>query len=143
MRLSIEPWQVPVRLTTGAFVLNSGLTKRDADEQTAQFVHGFAAGAYPFLKQVDPRTFIRLLSVSEIALGVALLAPVVPAGLAGAGLTAFSLGLIGLYLRTPGMRQPGSLRPTQEGTSLAKDAWLLAIGLSLVVDECAKRGRAR
>jgi hypothetical protein len=141
VKLSIEPWQVPVRLMSGVFVLHSGLTKRDADEQTAQFVHGFAAVAYPLLKQVDPTTFTRLLSASEIALGVALLAPVVPAGLAGAGLTAFSLGLVGLYLRTPGMRQPGSLRPTQEGTSLAKDAWLLGIGLSLVVDECTKRVR--
>jgi hypothetical protein len=32
------------------------------------------------------------------------------------------------------MRQPGSLRPTQEGIGLAKDAWILAIGLALVFD---------
>ncbi|MGH3599083.1 MAG: hypothetical protein ACRDQH_02200 [Pseudonocardiaceae bacterium] len=28
----------------------------------------------------------------------------------------------GLYLRTPGMRQQGSLRPTENGVALAKDA---------------------
>jgi hypothetical protein len=31
-----------------------------------------------------------------------------PAWLAGAGLTAFALGTLELYLRTPGMREEGS-----------------------------------
>jgi hypothetical protein len=139
MNLRLEAWQLPLRLSAGAFVLNSGLTKRGADEQTAAQVHGFATGAYPFLKQIDPQTFVRLLSTSEIALGAALLVPVVPAGIAGLGLSAFSAGLMGLYLRTPGLRQPGSLRPTQEGIGMAKDVWLLAMGVSLVVSDLAKR----
>jgi hypothetical protein len=53
---------------------------------------------------------------------------------AGAALTTFAAGLLGLYLRTPGMRQEGSLRPTQDGTALAKDVWMLGIGLGFIVD---------
>ena len=56
-------------------------------------------------------------------------------------LTAFALGTLGLYLRTPGMRQDGSLRPTQQGIPLAKDAWMVGIGLALMVDEVADRAR--
>jgi hypothetical protein len=58
---------------------------------------------------------------------------------AGAALTAFSGGLIGLYLRTPGMRREGSLRPTQPGVPLAKDAWLVGIGLGLMADGLTDR----
>jgi hypothetical protein len=68
------------------------------------------------------------------------LLPFVPAGVAGAALTAFSAGLIGLYLRTPGMRREGSLRPTEQGVPLAKDVWLVAIGASLVLDDLSGRG---
>ena len=60
--------------------------------------------------------------------------------LAGLGLAGFSAGLLGLYLRIPGMRQNGSLRPTPQGTPLAKDAWLLGIGLSFVLDAILSRG---
>ena len=126
--------QLPGRLTTGAFILNAGVGKWSADEQTAARLHGMAVGTYPFLAQLKPKDFARLLAASEIALGSALLLPVVPAGLAGAALTAFSGGLLGMYLRTPGMRQEGSLRPAQQGTALAKDVWMLGIGLSLLAD---------
>ena len=74
-----------------------------------------AVGTYPFLARMSPKDFTRLLAVTEIALGSALLLPVVPAGLAGAGLTAFSAGLLGLYGRTPGMRKEGSPFPTERG----------------------------
>jgi len=76
-------------------------------------------------------TFLRALAASEIALGAALLTPVVPAAVAGAGLAGFAAGLLGLYLRTPGMHE--NLRPTQQGTSIAKDIWLLGIGAGLVL----------
>ena len=39
--------QIPVRLTTGAFILNAGIGKLSADEGTAQFLHGAAASTYP------------------------------------------------------------------------------------------------
>ena len=66
-----------------------------------------------------------MLSTSEIAVGAILLTPFVPTAVAGATLTAFSGGLLGLYLRTPGMRKPGSLAPTEQGLAIAKDSWLL------------------
>ncbi|MFV2197997.1 hypothetical protein [Nocardiopsis sp. LOL_012] len=128
----------PIRLTAGALILNSGWDKRDADEETAQGLHGMASGAYPFLGKIPPTGFVRLLSAGEIALGTALLLPVVPARLAGAGLAAFAAGLVGLYLRTPGMRKEGSLRPTQDGLSLAKDTCLLGVGLTLLLDGCRR-----
>ncbi|WP_326586241.1 hypothetical protein [Streptomyces sp. NBC_01294] len=89
---------------------------------------------YPFLGKQDAQKFVRLLSAGEIAIAATLLVPVVPAAVAGAALTAFSLGTLGLYLRTPGMREEGSLRPTEQGLTLAKDVWLLGIGVSLIVD---------
>ncbi|MFE3671164.1 hypothetical protein [Streptomyces goshikiensis] len=76
----------------------------------------------------------RLLAAGELAIAGALLVPVVPAVAAGAALTAFSTGLLGLYLCTPGMRREGSLLPTEQGTALAKDVWLLGIGASLVIE---------
>jgi hypothetical protein len=143
MNLPLSKRDLPLRVLTGASVLNSGLEKRGADEQTAQGLHGMAAGTYPFLKDIDPVTFVRLLSAGEIALGAALLLPVVPSRVAGAGLTAFAAGLLGLYLRTPGMRRPQSLRPTEQGLPLSKDAWLLGAGLSLLLGGGTGRGSCR
>jgi uncharacterized membrane protein YphA (DoxX/SURF4 family) len=127
--------RAPLRLTTGVFILSTGLDKWQGDEQTAAQIHGFAGGTYPFLKGIEPTTFLRLLAAGEIALGSALLLPVVPAALAGAALTGFSAGLLGLYLRTPGMRRgPKDLRSTPQGLPLSKDVWMLGAGLALVVD---------
>jgi len=142
MNLHLKARQLPLRLGAGAFILNAGLSKRGADGATAAQLQGFAAGTYPFLNKVDPAVFARILSASEIALGTAVLLPVVPAGVAGIGLTAFSAGLLGLYLRTPGLRRDGSLRPTEQGITIAKDVWMLAIGLSLVIDDLVERGRS-
>jgi hypothetical protein len=131
MGLPITLSEIAPRISAGAFILNSGLSKRGADAQTAAGVHGFAAGTYPFLKSVPPQQFIQGLATSEIALGALLLTPFVPTAVAGAALTVFSGGLLGLYLRTPGMRKPGSLAPTEQGLAIAKDSWLLGIGIGL------------
>ena len=85
--------------------------------------------------QVDPRTFATVLGVFEVLLGGSLLTPLVRSRLVGLGLSAFAAGLLRLYLATPSMRQPGSIRPSEEGMALAKDVWLLGIGMSLLVDE--------
>ena len=130
---------LPLRLATGAFILNSGLSKLDAPDEVAEGVHGFATTAYPELKRIPPEKFVRILSAGEIAVGAALLSPFVPATIAGAALTAFSAGLVGLYLKVPGMRQEGSLKPTQDGTAVAKDVWLLGAGLSLLLDGLTDR----
>ncbi|MFZ2175137.1 MAG: hypothetical protein WAW17_14120 [Rhodococcus sp. (in: high G+C Gram-positive bacteria)] len=130
--------QLPPRLTTGAFILNSGLSKWSGDEEVAAGLHGMASGTYPVLEKVDSAQFLRMVAVAEIGLGAALLIPVVPSLVAGAGLAGFSAGLLGLYLRIPGMRI--GLRPTHEGTPVAKDIWMLGIGLGLVIDELTTRG---
>jgi uncharacterized membrane protein YphA (DoxX/SURF4 family) len=125
---------VPLRLATGAYILNSGLGKWSGDEQTAKYLHDAAITAYPFLKKIDSRRFLRLLSAAEIGLGAALLAPMVPSAVAGLGLTAFSGGLLGMYLRTPGMHHEGSVRPTAAGVALSKDVWMFGIGITLVAE---------
>ena len=132
MGLPITLSEIAPRISAGAFILNSGLGKRGADEETAAGMHGFAAGTYPFLKSVPPQQFVQGLATAEIVIGAALLTPFVPTFLAGAALTAFSGGLLGLYLKTPGMRKEGSLAPTQDGLSLAKDSWLVGIGIGLM-----------
>ena len=78
MALPITLSEIAPRISAGAFILNSGLGKRGADEQAAAGMHGFAAGTYPILKNLEPRQFTRILSTSVIAVGVALLTPVVP-----------------------------------------------------------------
>jgi hypothetical protein len=125
---------LPGRLTTGVFIVNSGVSKWHADDATAAALHGMAAAAYPFLRSIPPQRFVRLVSAGELALGTALLLPVVPAAVAGTALTAFSAGLLGLYLRTPEMREERSVRPTQQGITLAKDVWMFGIGLTLLID---------
>jgi hypothetical protein len=142
----VRAWHIPVRLATGAFILNSGLQKlTQAEDEQKKQVHGMAVGAYPFLESMDPDAFTLALGAGETALGAALLAPFVSSGLAGLGLTAFSGGLMGLYLRTPSLREHGSIRPTPQGLAVAKDSWMLAIGTGLVVDAVAgafrKKGR--
>ena len=139
MRFSVKARHLPPRVAAGAFILNSGIGKLRADEETAAQLHSFATGAYPVLARLKPADFVRLLAAGEITLGAALLLPVVPAAVAGAGLAAFSGGLLGLYARTPGMRKEGSLFPTQEGIPLAKDAWMMGIGLGLVIDDLTDR----
>ena len=139
MGISVKARHLPQRVAAAAIILDSGIGKLSADEETAERLHGFASGTYPFLKKLKPAQFVRMLAVSEIALGTALLVPVVPAALAGAGLTAFSSGLLGLYVRTPGMRKKGSPFPTQQGITLAKDVWLVGIGLGLVLGDLTDR----
>ncbi|MET7818810.1 hypothetical protein [Micromonospora zamorensis] len=132
---------LPLRVSIGTYFLNSGLGKRNLEGAAAEGMHGMAVAAMPQLGQFEPARFAKLLSYSEIALGAALLAPFVPAPLAGLGLTAFGAGLVQLYLKTPGMREPGSVRPTQQGSGLAKDIWLVGAGLTLVLEGLTHRRR--
>jgi uncharacterized membrane protein YphA (DoxX/SURF4 family) len=136
-------WVIPLRLATGGYVLDSGLAKWGADDATAEQLHGFARGAYPFLGKVDPATFTTALAAGEVGLGAALLVPLVPDVVAGVGLLGFGGALLGLYARTPGMRRPGSVFPTSDGIPLAKDAWLVAIGAALALGERTRDRRRR
>jgi hypothetical protein len=128
------------RVAAGGHILHAGLQKWRGDENTATAVHGMAGGTYPFLKTISPTRFLRLLAAGEITVGGLLLAPFVPTAVAGAALTGFAGGLVGLYIRTPGMRQPGSIWSTPQGTALGKDVWLLGIGIGLLADAMTRDG---
>ena len=141
MRLPVKARDLPGRVTTGAYILHSGLDKWRADETRAKALHGMAAGAFPVLNRIPPARFLRLLAASEIAIGTALLAPIVPNALAGAALTGFSGSLVTMYARTPALRKPGSIWPSQAGVAVSKDIWMLGIGLGLVADALTSDGR--
>jgi uncharacterized membrane protein YphA (DoxX/SURF4 family) len=125
---------IPTRVATGAYVLHSGIGKWNGSEEQAKGVHAMASGAFPFLAKVPPATFLKALSVAEIATGTALLTPYVHNKVAGAALTAFAGGLITMYLRTPAMHQPGGVWPTPAGMTISKDIWMLGIGLNLLAE---------
>ena len=135
MRLS----HLPLRLTTGAFILNSGLGKRALSSEAAAGLQGMAANAVPAVRTMRPETFGKTVSAAETTLGVALLAPFVPSALVGAALAAFSGGLLTMYWKTPGMHEHGSIRPTQDGTAVAKDVWMFGIGAALGIDALDRR----
>ncbi|MBP3080174.1 membrane protein [Streptomyces sp. 604F] len=129
----VKAWQVPLRLVTGAFILHSGMEKWDGPDEQAQGVHGMARQTFPFLENVDAPRFLKLLAAGEIALGAALLTPMVPSRLTGAALTGFAGSLMAVYAQTPGLRKEGSVWPTPDGIGVSKDSWLLAIGLALTL----------
>ncbi|HYT26279.1 MAG TPA: DoxX family membrane protein [Actinomycetota bacterium] len=142
--MATKPWHLPLRVATGAFILNSGLSKLDADEERAKQLHAMASTAFPQFADMDPKQFATLLSTGELLLGTALLAvPFVPPLVAGLGLVAFATGLNRLYLKVPGMRQEDSVKPTQQGIPLAKDVWMTAIGAALVLDSIFAPRRRR
>jgi hypothetical protein len=123
---------VPGRVAAGGYILHAGLDKWHADEAHAKGLHKAASRAFPVLERIPPERFTRLLAASEIAIGPALLIPIVPSVVAGAALTGFSGSLLTMYLRTPALHKPGSVWPTQAGTAVSKDVWMLGIGLGLV-----------
>ena len=142
--MATKLWHVPVRLATGAIIVDQGLQKLGADEDTAKWLHGQAVQAFPRFADMDPKDFVQLLSASEIALGAALLGiGFIPSGLAGLGLSAFGGSLTRLYLKSEGTRREGSIAPSQQGVGLAKDSWMLAIGAALVLDALFGSGKRR
>ena len=124
-----------LRGVTGAFVLNSGLSKRGMPTEDAKGLQGFAATGIPAVADMDPKTFSDFVAYSEIGIGAALLTPFVPRKLAGAALGVFSAGLLSMYFRNPAMTESDGIRPSQEGMSLAKDSFMLAIAGALLTDK--------
>ncbi|MBB5833107.1 DoxX family protein [Brachybacterium aquaticum] len=127
-----------LRAVPGAFILNSGIGKIGMDAGTAQYLQGMAAQGVPPLGKLTPEQFAKFLSYGEIAVGASLLLPFVPTKLAGLALAGFSGSMVSMYLRTPGMTEDDGVRPSQEGTALAKDSWLLAIAAALLVANTGK-----
>lgn len=134
---------LPPRLATGAFILNAGLAKRGLDGSSAAGMQEMAANAFPQVKNVPPERFGKLLSRAEIGLGAALVLPFVPTWIAATGLTAFSGALLTMYLKTPGLTEPDGIRPTQQGTPIAKDVFMLGSGLGLILDVLTTPSRAK
>lgn len=127
----MHPTHVPLRLATGAYILNSGINKLRAGEEEQEQMHGWASSVYPMFKDMKAGDFTKLLGYGEIGVGALLLLPTVPSAVAGGALAAFGAGLTGMYLKTPGMTEEDGIRPTTEGTGLAKDVWLVGAGLTL------------
>ena len=125
---------IPLRLTTGAFILNSGLAKRNLDAESAAGLQQMAGNAFPQVQDVDAVRFGKLLSTAEICVGLSLLLPFIPSRLAGLILGGFSGGMVRMYLKTPGMTEEDGIRPTAAGTGLAKDFWMAGIAAALVLD---------
>src|SRR5699024_3885565 len=123
----------------GAFILNSGIGKLGMPAEAAEGLQAMAARGVPPLGDLTPEQFAKFLSCGEIAVGASLLLPFVPTRLAGLGLAAFSGSLLSMYLRTPGMTEADGVRPTQDGTAVAKDSWLLAIAVALLLSGGGKR----
>jgi uncharacterized membrane protein YphA (DoxX/SURF4 family) len=141
--MAFKAWHIPVRVATGAIILNAGLRKRSVDEETAKGLHGFATTAYPEFEDTPPEKFASMLSTGEIAVGALVLTPVVPTAVAGLALTTFAGLLTRLYLKAPGLREEGSLQPTEQGTAIAKELWMLAIGTALTIDGLTDRRSKR
>ena len=93
---------MPARVTAGAFILNSGVSKLSADEQTAAGLHQMATGAYPFLATMKPQDFTRLLGAGEIAVGSALL-------LLGIGVSLLLSDLVDRFSARTANQGPGRL----------------------------------
>ena len=65
MRLPLKPSDVPARAAAGTFILNSGLTKLKAGEDTAGQLHAMASNTYPFIRSIPPSTFVRMLAAGK------------------------------------------------------------------------------
>ena len=52
---------LPLRVATGAYILNSGVSKQNLEGQAAEGVHGMAVDAIPALKKIPPDQFARHL----------------------------------------------------------------------------------
>ena len=142
MRLPVKAGHLPQRIAAGAFILNSGIGKLSADEETAAQLHGFAAGAYPFLAKLKPGTssgsWRRARSRSARRCCC-------PSSRPPSRARGWRRSPAACSACTPGRpacaRKAAPSRPSRE-SPLAKDAWMMGIGLGLVIDDLTDR-RAR
>ncbi|MFE1083404.1 MULTISPECIES: hypothetical protein [Brevibacterium] len=122
-----------LRAAPGAFILNSGIGKLGLDEESAAGLQQMAANGVPMVENMTSAQFGKFLSYGEIAVGSALLLPFVPTRIAGAALTTFAAGLVANYFSIDSMTKDDGIRPSEDGTAVAKDTWLAAIGLALLI----------
>lgn len=122
-----------LRGVSGAYLIQSGLGKKDLPQEAYEGLQGMAASGIPQFGEWDAKTFGNFLWISEVGIGALLVTPFVNKRLAGAALTAFTAGMLSMYFKNESMTQSDGIRPTQEGTPLSKDVWLGAIGAALMV----------
>ncbi len=122
-----------LRAVPGAFILNSGIGKLGLKGEAAAGLQQMAAQGVPAVAKLTPDQFGKLMSYGEIAVGSALLLPFVPTRVAGAALGTLAAGFVSSYFRIPSMTQADGIRPSHEGTAVAKDLWLAAIAAALVL----------
>ena len=132
-----------LRAVPGAFILNSGIGKLGLDEESAAGLQQMAANGVPMVENMTPAEFGKFLSYGEIAVGAALLLPFVPTRIAGAALTTFAYGLVANYFSIDSMTEDDGIRPSQDGTPVAKDTWLAAIGISLMLIGGSKKKKKK
>lgn len=128
-----------LRAVPGAFILNSGIGKLGIDEESAKGLQQMAANGVPVVEKLSADQFGKFLCYGEIAVGAALLLPFVPTRVAGAALTTFSAGLVANYFSIDSMTEDDGIRPSQDGIPVAKDTWLAAIGLALLLSGGGKK----
>src|SRR5699024_6153541 len=126
--------RLPLRLASGAFILNSGYTKLSLDSDGAKGLQEMAVNASRQSASLEAEAFGKYMAAGELTLGAALLTPCLPSRLVGLVLTVFSGSLVWMYLRTPGLPESDGVRTSQQGTAFANDIWLAAIGLALLLD---------
>jgi len=143
MSLSAKLRRAPLRVAAGAYILNSGVTTLNVDDETAKSLHGMASGTYPVLGKLEPKVFARTVAIGEITVGAMLLLPIVPPFVAGAALVGFSGAQLNMYWHTPGMHHEGSLRPTAQGTPISETVWMFGVGVGLMTDATLGGARER
>jgi hypothetical protein len=146
LRYKPGPWYWPIRIIFGLFFAHVALSHNELDEKGAKGLRGFAATAFPFVKKLEPNQFKQAMVAGETATAAALLVPGVPAVLGGAALTGFASSLLAVYMKNPMLRKSEkSVRPNDMGLGIAKDSWMLAAGLTVLVDAfvTSRRHRAR
>jgi len=134
MELSANVRRAPLRLTTGAFVLNSGVSTFGASDEQTKKLQSTAAKLMPQVERMDPRTFAKVVGAGEVTLGTALMLPMVPAAVAGLGLTALAASLLASRPTTNGHHASPGGETTSVPVPNATEAWMLGSGVSLLLD---------
>lgn len=120
-----------LRGISGAYFLQSGIGKLKMPTEAATGLQQFAATGVPQVTKLDPDTFGKVVSYSEIGVGASLLAPVVSNRLAGLALGAINAGFLSIYFRNDQMTRKDGIRPSEAGTGLSKDLFIAAIAAAL------------
>lgn len=122
-----------LRGISGAYFVQSGVGKLSMSTEAAEGLQQFASTGVPQVTKLDPDTFGKVVSVSEIGVGAALLTPFVPNRLAGLALAGINTGFLSIYFRNDQMTKKDGVRPTEAGTGLSKDLFIAAIAGALIV----------